>query len=581
MLQIKALIVALILTSASFAQDNEDSGPTVTVNGSNQVSGSYGTIMYDPYKPVEGTGDYLTDYLDFDVGINNFFVRGTFLVNSPSVGYNPVPEIFNEFFHRRTVGFRSKYLTVEGGHFKTAFGKGLTLNLRENRKTEKNYVLDGAYLMSDLPWVTLQGLAGRSPEKKFKKIDLINISNEFDSVFAMLEDVNYRDNIIGAYMESFYPFSHVPALSFMSASSWGGGMVYYGNDVKVPGSIKVIDTTGTITKVVTYQNRNAVYLPSWFINLSFANFDLCYENALMFYRKYEFIDTLVSEEITDIYYSYSGYLSLGVSFWDFYFSGEYKNYFYAREWSPGFAVVNQWVEAPDARQKHGWHLLSKHTLNRTMDDDLGYNATLNWSRDRTTLLTNFSIGANHIINDDSTRYSYFGLDEETRYWESYTQWEQNFTDWLYTKLGISIGIIDPLDPNLLERTAGAKVIFGPFANRHSIEVSFEAQYNTKDFEHPVDTIHDTIAQDVFNFFLKPSYSFSPYLTVFLAGEIEPELYRNYYAAETGEEPDVNHYFSGGITFSIENHTLSLEGGSMSGRMECNPPPRTPRAVLSV
>jgi hypothetical protein len=176
------------------------------------------------------------------------------------------------------------------------------------------------------------------------------------------------------------------------------------------------------------------------------------------------------------------------------------------------------------------------------------------------------------MNDDSTQYSYFGLDEETRYWESYTQWEQNFTDWLYTKLGISIGIIDPLDPNLLERTIGAKAIFGPFAERHSFELSLEVQRNTKEFENPDTSNRDTIAQDVFNFFLKPSYSFSPYLTVFIAGEIEPELYRDYYVAETGEEPDVNYYFSGGITFSIENHTLSIEGGSMSGRMECNPPP---------
>ena len=569
MLQIIAFIIAMIFTSACFAQDSEDSGPGITVSGSNQLSGSYGTIMYDPYKPIEGTGDYLTDYLDFDVGIKKFFVRGTFLVNSPSVGYNPFPEIFNEFFHRRTIGFRSKYLNIEAGHFKTAFGKGLTLNLRENRKTEKNYILDGIYLTSDLPWLTIQGLAGRSPEKKFKKIDLVNISNEFDSVFAMIEDVNYRDNIMGAYVE----FSTVPALSLMAASSWGGGLVYYGNNVKVPGSIKVVDSTGTVTKVVTYQNRNTVYLPSWFLNLSFENVDVSYENALMYYRKHEFIDTLNSEEITQEYYSYSGYLSLGVSFADFYFSGEYKNYFYAREWSPGFAVVNQWVEAPDARQKHGWHLLTKHTLNRDMDNDLGYNATINWSREKITLLTNFSIGANRIMNDDSTKYSLFGLDEESRYWESYTEWEQNFTDRLNTKLGVSIGIMDPLDPTLLDRTVGAKLIFGPFADKHSFELTAEAQFNTKDYKFETDSTSDVISQDVFNLFLKPSYSFSPYLTVFLVGEIEPELYHNYNEAEKGEETDINYYLSGGITFSpVPNHILAIEAGSMSGRMECNPPP---------
>ena len=64
MVQIIAVICAMIFTSACFAQDSEGSGPEITVSGNNQLSGSYGTIMYDPYKPVEGTGDYLTDYLD-------------------------------------------------------------------------------------------------------------------------------------------------------------------------------------------------------------------------------------------------------------------------------------------------------------------------------------------------------------------------------------------------------------------------------------------------------------------------------------------------------------------------------------
>ncbi len=416
-----SLCLKLILVYSALGNDNSDLG--ITVSGINQVNGSYGTIMYDSHKPVEGTGDYLTDYLDFDVGIKNFFVRGTFLVNSPSVGYNPYPEIMKEFFHRRTIGFKSKYMNIEAGNFKTAFGKGLTLNLRENRKTEKNYVLDGAYMMSDLPWFTFHGLAGRSPENKFKGMDIVNNSNEFDSAFVMFEDVNYRDNIMGAYVESFYPFSDIEPLAFMSGSSWGCGIVYYGNDVKVPGSKKIPDTTATDTtiKVITWQNRNAVYLPSWFMNLTLGPVDIAYENALMFYNQYRFIDTTQSEEITNDYYSYSGYLSLGVSLGDFYLSGEYKNYFYARKWSPGFAVVNKWVEAPDARQKHGWHLLTKHTLNRTMDDDIGYNTTVNWSRNKTTLMTNFSVGSNHIMNDDSTKYSLVGLDEDTRYWESYTQ----------------------------------------------------------------------------------------------------------------------------------------------------------------
>jgi hypothetical protein len=584
MVQIIVIIISLLLSTACLGQDNEDSGPGITVSGSNQVNGSYGEIMYHPDKLMEGTGDYLTDYLDFDVGIKSFFTRGTFLVNSPSVGYNPFPEIVNEFFHRRTVGFRSKYMTVEGGHFKTAFGKGLTLNLRENRKTEKNYVLDGVYLMSDLPWFTIQGIAGRSPENSLKEmyLSMVDPNNDLDtiSITTKLEDINYRDNVIGVFIESFYPFSEIPALSLLSGTSWGGGLVYFRSDVEKP-----FDTSLTINKELKkylFHPRNTTFLPSWFLNLSLGNFNLSYENALMYYNTHDTDMVNFEEEKTNTYYSYSGYLSCGISLGDFYLSGEYKNYFYARKISfeqyainnPGFNVVKNWVEAPDARQKHGWHLLTKHTLSRPMDDDLGYNASINWSREKTALLTNFSIGGDHLLNDDSTKYKMFTFAEERRYWESYSQWEQNFTDWFNITFGFSIGIMDNIYyPNRLDRTLGSKLLFGPFADKHSFELIVEGQYTTEDFEHPFDTTQNTISQDVYNLFIKPSYSLSPFLSIFLAGEIEPEFYKDYNAAKNDDDTDINYYFSGGVTFSpVENHVLTIEAGSMSGRMECNPPP---------
>jgi hypothetical protein len=574
MVQILVIIISLLLSTVCFGQDNEDSGPGITVSGNNQVRGSYGEIIYNQPAKGAGTGDYLTDYLDFDVGIKSFFVRGTFLVNSPSVGYNPFLEVVNEFFHRRTIGFNSKHLKVEAGNFKTVFGKGLTLNLRENRKTEKNYVLDGICLTSDLPWFSIQGIAGRSVEGKEKNISIP--INEFgDSISTILSDMSFRDNILGAFAESFYPFSEVPAFSFMSGSSWGGGVVCYRSQVEEP-----LDTSQTISDELEYylfHDRNITFLPSWFLNLSFGNVDISYENALMYHNKHKFVDSIFSEKIVKKDYAYSGYLSLGVSLGDFYLSGEYKNYFYSRNLPPtptGYSIITDWVEAPDARQKHGWHLLTKHTISRTMYDDLGYNMSLNWSREKTILLTNFSIGGNHILNNDSTKYSYYKLAKDRRYWESYSQWEQNFTNWFNLTSGFSIGIIDNVYyPNRLDRILATKLLFGPFADKHSFELIIEGQYSTEDFDHPVDTIQDTKSQDVYNLFIKPSYSLSPFLSIFFAGEIEPEFYKDYDAAKIGDDTDINYYFSGGFTFSpVPNHALSFEAGSMSGRMECNPPP---------
>ena len=121
--QISIFIIVLFSLSLH-SQDQPDAGPLVTVSGNNQLNASYGTIMYDPNKPVDGNGDYLTDYLDFDVGIKSFFVRGTFLVNSPSVGYNPFPNVVNEFFHRRTIGSRTSILLSKQATSKRHSAKG-------------------------------------------------------------------------------------------------------------------------------------------------------------------------------------------------------------------------------------------------------------------------------------------------------------------------------------------------------------------------------------------------------------------------------------------------------------------------
>ncbi len=82
-----------------------------------------------------------------------------------------------------------------------------------------------------------------------------------------------------------------------------------------------------------------------------------------------------------------------------------------------------------------------------------------------------------------------------------------------------------------------------------------------------------MTQDAFNLYVKPSYSFSPYVTIFVAGEQEPKFYFDYTEAKKEKDLGINYYFSGGFTFSpVPNHVLSFEAGSMSGRMECNPPP---------
>lgn len=570
-----AVFIGIILMCCLVSGQEE--GPVAYVNGNNSFQMARGDKeIEDP--DTEKPWNYLTDYLNFEVNIRHFFVRGCFQVDNPSLGFYPSKQIFQEFFSRRSVGFNSEHVTIEGGHVTTIFGRGLILSLEEDKKTEKPNVLDGIFIKANLPWLTLQALAGRGLKNKLTPYEInaiIQMSGDDVVINQNLEDQNFRDNIIGLFLESF-PFQSSQKLSILSATSLGGGIVYYGRNVSdVQAGLKIVSIDSSGTEPVTtfgplyYQNRSDIFLPSLFANFSFEHFELSFEGSQMFHKRHQYNDSLYKDETLDALKSYAYYSSIGLNFFDLYFLCEYKNYFYLAHKNPGYYTIRDYVEPSDARYKHSWKLLTKHIQAKAIDDVIGYNTSLTWSHfDPTTIILAFNCGGKHEITD----WSFFTFSKEKRYWEIHSEWEQRIKEWLTSKLFFNIGDRDTDKPHYLERSFGVLINLGPFHEKHSFDIQVEGQVNTREFN--ADT-NSSAFTTVNNIYAKLSYSLSPYLTVYGVLEKETNFDDNFFLTAGIAGTKENFYKSMGIGFNPHpQHSLFVEFGSFSSGKICSPPPCT-------
>jgi len=581
--RICVFVILWVLLCFLFPALCQEEGPVAWVNGNNFLQVARGD------KDIEDTDtekpwNYLTDYLNFEANIRHFFIRGCFQVDNPSLGFYPPKQIFQEFFSRRSVGFNGEYVTIEGGHSTTVFGRGLILSLQEDKKTEKPNVLDGIFLTANLPWMTIQALAGRGLRNKLTpyEINAISLISGNVVISQNLEDLNFRDNIIGLFIES-YPFQSSKALSFLSATSLGGGIAYYGrnvSDVQAGQKIVSIDTSGsepdTTFGILYYQNKADIFLPSLFANFSFDHVEFSFEGSQMFHKRHQYNDTLYKNDTLDELRSYAYYSSIGLNFFDIYFLLEYKNYFYLLNKNPGYYTVKDYVEPSDCRYKHSWKLLTKHVQAKVIDDVVGYNTSLTWSHfDPATVTLAFNIGGKHSIKDSSdtdTSWSAFGFSDEKRYWELHSEWEQRIKEWLTSKLFFNIGDRDPDKPHYLERSFGTLINLGPFHEKHSLDIQAEAQINTREFNADTDSSAFTTVN---NIYIKLTYNLSPWLTLYGILEKETHFVDNFIQKTGIVESKENFYKSLGIGFNPHpRHSLFIEFGSFSGGKICSPPPCT-------
>jgi hypothetical protein len=372
------------------ASEDDDTKTKVTFSGSNFFEGRYGLKprnhgFYEEYDFLRD-GEYriqpwyyIKDIFDMHIGINNFYYRGRFLVDEPSMGFHLEDTYwYRELFAQRTFGYASDILNIEVGHFKTDFGRGITLSLKEDPLVELSNLLDGVHLMSELDFGTIKAFAGRNLGEENQNLDF-------------LEDYEIRDNIFGTHIELF-PFSYLPFLDFMSASSIGGGILNFRTGVAEQelyiDEDTIINGTDTLFEYdsVYIQPRENIILPTWLVNLSIGEVNVYGELARGYTRAYGYIDSLDREDTLSQKKSYSGFLELSGAVGDFYIRGEYKNYFY--DYVKGVGVetnsntgttLSKYTDPPWARLKHLWHLLAKRTLLPHIQDELGYNLEITWA----------------------------------------------------------------------------------------------------------------------------------------------------------------------------------------------------------
>ena len=626
--QCTCILGILCIAQVSLAGDNETK---VTFSGNNFFEARYGKKPRDHgfFEKDDFFNDgeyriepwyYIKNLFDINIGINKFYYRGRFQVDEPTMGYHPQDIYwYREFLPLRTFGYNGDILSIEAGNFKTEFGRGITISLKEDPQVELSNLLDGVHLMSELPFCTIKAFAGRNSSDK--NLPIFEDPDSNINVVNFIDDYQFRDNILGSHIELF-PFSYIPFLSFLSASSLGGGILNYRNYVSKLDGISDIDTVITATDTsfdTSYaytQSRTNIILPSWLVNFSLGDLTIYGEFARGFTNEYDYVDSLNEEDIVSTDKSYAAFLEISGPIGDFYLRGEYVNYFYGLESVLTGSVLSRYTDAPWARFKHLWHLLAKHTLIPHVQNHLGYNAEVTWTpSDRTQLLLTGNFGGHHEpLENDSTKYSLFKFGEGYGYYDIYAELNKKIREKIELKVGIDYGHIDPKEfDDVLYRTLASKVTFGPFNEKHSFGLQCEVQYNTftfyaeedyykvkerilevmpiseinpNDLTNPDPSVftkyyaslddEDKSKQEYseLNWLGELSYSFSSYVK--LHGLIEFETL----VGDGDENEDIfivdqiktksRLFPSGGFSFTpVPNHTFIFEGGSFSRVKLCN------------
>jgi len=582
----------------------------ISVSGDNILQGGMGYKDIDQ-SSTKKPGDYLTDYLNFDIQIRKFFLQGRFQIDQPSLGYDPSSPVFREFISRRAVGFKGHHMTFKAGHFMTTFGRGLSLALKEDVTIERATILDGVLMDVRLPLLEIQGMAGRSMTRKVNTVSID--SDDYDEetgetivIQQELDNPEYRDNIFGIHVES-YPFSRLESVPLLSGCALGAGIVDYRTDVSAIQSGRGIDTITVDGMGVAdttfgnryYQNRKNTFLPSIHVDLSVGSIDAYAEHARMLYRKHAFVDTLFDDRMVDDAESHATYVSLGACFLDFSLMGEYKNYFYGHNNNQGCNVVvdGEYVDPPAARHRHIWQLLTKHIPANTVRDVVGYRLVLDWSRfENATFEVSYCCGGRHRKRQGRYSQFTFGNDENEDYWDIYLQSNLNIGSWFTSKIGLNYGKIDPYEPDARYATVGSKFDLGPFLRGHAVGLALELQRNSKEFRAERDSaavmavagpytpagesafdyysdVPDELKslhkQWTWNLVVTVSYSFSPYLAFSATLEKETPFFQGRPVLQSDVTSNDRFYRSVGIKVRpVENHSIQLEVGSHSGGQKC-------------
>jgi len=551
------------------AQEAGSSGPDVSITASNQFQFGRGDALSEPGVDAEPTPlDYLMNTTEFRLGVGAFFLAGRFNLDEPSrwaTSSSHVAE-YREYFSRRTLGFTSDHIDISVGHFLTGFGRGLSLNLREDRLLDTANILDGALLRTRLPFLDLQALAGRPSHSSSSAV----------AGLAPAAGSAYQKLVLGAYAD-VYPFFKADRLSALSGASIGLGLVNYRDSIGPQLLVPLIDSIvvtvidsvttlyDTITSGVPSQDRTELYVPTFALNLPTPWVDLYIEHARLYTKAYWYDSLQYLPFEFEQKPSFATYASLGATHFGFSLLAEYKDYRLGHNQDytmrNGVRTMVYYVDPPAARYRHSWSLLTRHEPANLVEDVRGYATVLTWSHlDNTTIAAAYSTGGPH------REASVFAFDLERGYWDVYLEWNQTFGSMVQLKVGLDMAKMDPLYNRDRNYLGAAKVSIGPFASRRTVTVHAELERKSREFD-VVDPVlyvkTGTEKVRTTNAVVALGYSISPWASAALTWE-------------HAELPDAlslpnrtDDYFSAGVTVKPSpKHTLVVEYGSFGGGMKC-------------
>jgi hypothetical protein len=147
------LLVTLVVASAIWASD-------VEFNIKNTLKYGDGKQFGGDNKDIEAKKRYLEDWIDFNVSDGAFSLDLRLEVTDPSQQGEKIAE-----FTRKSISFERDNLSVTAGDFYTIFGRGVILDLREERANFFDNKIFGGKVEYTHDYFTLQALGGNSNYK--------------------------------------------------------------------------------------------------------------------------------------------------------------------------------------------------------------------------------------------------------------------------------------------------------------------------------------------------------------------------------------------------------------------------------
>ncbi len=334
-------MVTLLVASALFAGDVEFSIKNTLKYGDGKQFGG-------DLKDIEAKKRYFEDWVDFNVSNGVFSLDLRLEAADPSEKGEKITE-----FTRKSISFERNNLSVTAGDFYTIFGRGIVLDLREEKANFFDNKIFGGKVEYSHDFFTIQALGGRS-----------NYKYQDDSkADPKLHTVEYMDNSI-----------------------LGADLVFNGSDYfemedfsfNIGGSYLFMEGDSVNTSQYLYKENFIKKTELFGINASINWKDID------FYNEYAIKSTHRSPR-QEGWANYTSLSYFGLE--NFSFTLEYKDYYKfganPNDLSSGFTPYQNPAQVVI---DHTAHLLKNNAHNVNANDEIGYQLQI-----RTTAIDNFEI----------------------------------------------------------------------------------------------------------------------------------------------------------------------------------------------